>query len=116
MHKPTFIPKGKWLHGPLVDIAKSRGGLALPEGEIKNVTILMRVAAVGPDVVRCKPGDFIVYRQCFHILLRDGTHTALVNDDDVWSTVEGLDPLMLTIEGEEREGERGPQMPRAVVS
>lgn len=111
--KPIWTPKADMLHGRILDVNKTRGGLALPDSDFKNTTMLMLVDAIGPDVTRCKAGEVIVYRACNHIWLRDGTHVAMVKNEDVWATVEGLDPVTYSLEGDEPLEGRGAQVLRA---
>lgn len=98
-----IIPKADQLVGRIVDMNRSKGGLVMPETKsMVNVTMLLLVDDVGPDVQRCKPGDFIVYHQCHHVYFRDGTHYAMAVDKDVRAVVEGLDRAQLEIEGESK--------------
>jgi hypothetical protein len=98
----TLTPKGSFILGKIVDIQESKGGITLATSEIKNVTVMVIVKHVGPDVKNCKIGDIVIYMKMNHIWLRDGTHWAEVDDKDIICTVEGLDHNKLAIEGEKR--------------
>lgn len=116
-------PKGPYIVGKIVDVVRTAGGLKLPESQLRNVTVMMRVERVGELVTRCKPGDLIVYLKMFHVFLRNGFHTAVVHNDEVVSVVEleGNEADTLQTEGEEHpdlsapyDGENGSE-PRAML-
>ena len=97
-------PKGKWIVGRIVDIEQSKGGLTLATSEIKNVTVFLLVDKIGPDVKNAQPGDVILYKAMNHVFLRDGTHWAVVLDDEenVIAKVMDLDENRIAIEGQKR--------------
>lgn len=97
-------PKGKWIVGRVVDIEQSKGGLTLATSEIKNVTVFLLVDKVGPDVKNAKVNDVILYKAMNHVFLRDGTHYAVVLDDEdnVIAQVTNLDMGRVAIEGQKK--------------
>lgn len=108
-----FEPKNDVLIGRIVDIQQSKGGLALPTSEIKNVTVLLLVDSVGPDVKSCKVGDIILYEALGHAFFRDGSHLGVVRDGKVLAVVTDLDMSTITIEGDGKrvDGTRGERAP-----
>ena len=99
MMKLTYHPKNQHILGRIIDFEQSVGGIVLPTSAVKNVTVLVLVDQIGPDVKNCKVGDVILYLKMNHVFLRDGTHLAQVRDEDVICTVEGLDSKLITVEG-----------------
>jgi len=95
-------PLGTTMVGRIVDIISTKGGLELPDAEIKGVTVFVLVDAVGPDVTKVHKGDVIVPVHLNHAYFRDGTHYAVVDEDKVKCIVEDLDPRQLAVEGERR--------------
>ena len=98
----TLTPKGAFILGKIVDIQTSKGGILLATSDVKNVTVMVLVKHIGPDVKNCKVGDICIYLRMNHIFLRDGTHWAEIDDKDIICTVDGLDHSKLAIEGETR--------------
>ena len=97
-----LVAKNDIIIGRIVDIMQSKGGLVLPTSEIKNVTVLLLVDDVGPDVKNCKKGDVILYEAMGHAYFRDGSHWGLVHDNKVLALATELDDDVLAVEGEKR--------------
>lgn len=94
-----FEPKNDVLIGRIVDIEQSKEGLILATSEIKNVTVLLLVDAIGPEVKACKVGDYVLYEAMGHAYFRDGSHLGIVRDSKVVAVVTDLDPKTIAIEG-----------------
>jgi len=107
----TYKPKNQHILGRIIDFEQSTGGIVLPNSAVKNVTVLVLVDQVGPDVKNCKVGDVVLYLKMNHVFLRDGTHFAQLRDEDVICTVEGLDPKLLVIEGGGKRVDGQPHKP-----
>jgi hypothetical protein len=86
-----LLPKGETIGGRVVDFVESDGGIALVEGEVRNVTIFLLVDSIGPQVERCKQGDVIAFHHASHVWTRAGHHFLIVQDKDVYAVVEGLE-------------------------
>jgi len=95
-------PLGTHMVGRVVDIIQTKGGLELPDGEIKGVSIFVLVDVVGPDVTKVKKGDVVLPKHGDHAWFRDGTHYLIVDEQNVRCVVEDLDPRQLAVEGERR--------------
>ena len=101
-HKLSFVPKGPWAVGRIVDVARTAGGIEFASSTIKNVTVLMLIDAVGPGFERAEVGDLVAYFKCSHIWLRNGLHAAVVANEDVVAVVQGVDWELVEIEGDKR--------------
>jgi len=95
-------PKNNIIIGRMVDIEQSKGGLILPTSDVKNISVLMLVDAIGPDVKSCVPGDIILYEAMGHAFFRSGEHFGIVRDDKVVSVVTDIDPKTIVIEGDKK--------------
>ena len=93
-------PINKVIIGRMVDICRTAGGLELPTSQIKNVTVFVLVESVGPGVTVCKPGDILLYRHMGHVYLRDGSHWAILEEENILCHVEDIEADRVTIEGE----------------
>jgi len=107
----TLKPKGSIILGKVVDITQSKGGITLITSEVKNVTVMMIVKHIGPDVKNVVVGDIAIYLKANHIWLRDGTHWLEADDKDIMCTVHDYDPATLAIEGEKRVDGRAVEPP-----
>lgn len=96
-------PQSKWIVGRLIDFDQTAGGVTLATESPQNVTVLLHVDDVGPEVTHCKVGDVVAYRTMFHVNFRDGTRHAVALDEgnNIVAVVEGLEHELerLTIAG-----------------
>lgn len=94
-------PVRKRILGRVCDVTETAVGIELPDEQVKNVSCMMLVDEVGPEVTNCSPGDFVLYMRADHVFFRDNTHFLVMHDDDVICTLDLSDDekKRLTIEG-----------------
>ena len=93
-------PKKNQVIGRIVDIALTKSGIALPDTQMKGVTIFVVLDRVGPDVTEYKAGEVVLPRHVNHIWLRGGVlHRVIFEDKDILATVEDVPIDQITIDG-----------------
>lgn len=85
--RKKLIPKADWVVGEQVTNRETQtaAGLWVPEKSDSQDEIT--VVAVGPDVVRVKPGDIVIFVQG-RSTKKAGTEQWLIKDTDIIATVE----------------------------
>lgn len=95
-----IVPKKSQVTGRVVDITMSKGGIVLPDSQMKGVTIFVVLDAIGPDVKDYKVGDIVLPRHINHVYLRGGAfHCVIFEEADILATVEDVPFDQITIDG-----------------
>jgi len=95
-----LVPKKNQVTGRIVDIVVTKSGIALPDTQMKGVTVFVLLDKVGPDVKDYKPGDIVLPHHINHVYLRGGAfHRVIFKDEEILGTMEDVDLDQMTIDG-----------------
>lgn len=96
-----IVPQFTQILGRVVELARTEGGIEMPNLTVKGVTILVLIDAVGEDVKKFKAGDIILPHAVNHIIFRDGKRHALVDEKEVKCLIKDAPLERFNIYGEE---------------
>jgi hypothetical protein len=95
-----LIPKRNQVVGHVVDINATKSGIALPDTQMKGVTIFVQIESVGSDVKDYKEGDIVLPHHINHVFLRGGTfHRVIFKDEEILGVIEDVSLDQMTIDG-----------------
>jgi len=95
-----LTPKKHQVVGRIVDFTMTKGGIVMPDTQMKGVTVFVLLDAVGSEVTDYKPGDVVLPHHINHVYLRGGSfHRVIFEDKDILATIEDLPMDLISIDG-----------------